>query len=210
MKATTVDMKRGVYRRIYAGYIFGKRINSVSVGAEAWFWRIMVTCDDFGNRRGNPELVHRDAAGLRAVTLAQSKAWVQELVAARLLVPYEVGGEPYLHVDGFDELQPANKNGKRHEKHPRLQTGSGESGCIQVNPESTRLPNTIPIPNTTTSTTTMPGAAAAGVLSGNAEWLMRRPDWVPEGKPWIDRKTANMLAELRLEPDAVGDVYKRA
>jgi hypothetical protein len=35
---TPVDMTKGMYRRIYSGFLNGKRINAVSEGAENWFW----------------------------------------------------------------------------------------------------------------------------------------------------------------------------
>lgn len=128
------DMTRGVYRRIYGGYITGQRINKLSLNAEAWFWRVVVTVDDFGNGRAEPELCRDKTAGKRRVTAKQVSAWLREMADAGLIEFYTVMQEPYLHVVGFEENQPAGKNGKRFRRFPEQNGTSGESRIIQVNP----------------------------------------------------------------------------
>jgi hypothetical protein len=114
------DLTRGVYRKIYAGFIAGKRINQVSLEAEAWFWRINAVADDFGNVAADPVLLLGGTAGRRLgeVTIDRLNGWVNELVERELLGRYDVAGENYLHITGFTELQPAGKNGKRIRRVP--------------------------------------------------------------------------------------------
>jgi hypothetical protein len=127
------DLTRGVYRRIYSGYITGQRINKLSLPAEAWFWRVQAKADDFGNARADPHLCKDETAGLRrSVTAKQISGWLREMANADLIQFYAVKGEPYLHIINFEAAQPAGKNGKRMKRYP----GPDESEGIQVNPDS--------------------------------------------------------------------------
>ena len=131
------DLTRGVYRRLYAGFIRGQRICSVSLMAEAWFWRIHAAADDFGNLDGDPVLCHAATAGRRAekVTVAEVAAMVDELVTAGLIRRYTAGGEYLLHVVGFTTFQPSGKNGKRLKRFPHSPwDNESGSGGIRVNP----------------------------------------------------------------------------
>lgn len=125
-------MTRGVYRRVYSGFLKGRRINAVSIQAEAWFWRLHAVADDFGNFHADPVLLMAEAAPLRRVTRKQAERWLGELVETKLVKLYEVEGERYGHIIDFIEMQPGNRNGKRVRRCP------GEPGCIQVNPGESR------------------------------------------------------------------------
>lgn len=146
MSATT-DMTGGLYRRIYAGFLLGRRINSVSIGAEAWFWRLHAISDDFGNLHGDPVLLQSLAAPRRKLDATDIVAWTAELADAKLIYRYEISGESYLHIDGFEARQPAGRNGKRIQKCPPQNVKMGNIGGIQNNPgESGNSQHTIPIP----------------------------------------------------------------
>lgn len=126
------DLTRGVYRRLYSGFITGQRINKISLSAEAWFWRLVAKADDFGNTRADPHLCKDETAGLRRnVTPKQISGWLREMESVGLVQFYTAKGEPYLHIVNFEETQPAGKNGKRMKRFPV----PSESGCIQVNPD---------------------------------------------------------------------------
>lgn len=130
-KDAVTDLTRGVYRRIYSGFITGQRINKLSLNAEAWFWRVMATADDFGNAPADPDLCRAATAGRRSVTSKQIAGWLKEMKTVGLITLYRAKGEWFLHVTGFEESQPAGKNGKRIKRYPH----EGESGLIQVNPD---------------------------------------------------------------------------
>ncbi|HEX5243371.1 MAG TPA: hypothetical protein VFW23_08950 [Tepidisphaeraceae bacterium] len=138
---TIVDLSWGVYRRQYAGYGRGRRINSISLAAEAWFWRVhSIAADDFGNLDADPILVHAATVGRRpAVTVEDVSSWLCEMQRAELIQHYEVGLEKYLHVTGFVERQPANRNGRRIRRCPpspwdNPDASNGASGGIRGNP----------------------------------------------------------------------------
>jgi hypothetical protein len=118
---TVTDLTRGVYRRQYAGFINGKRINAVSLEAEAWFWRVhTAAADDFGNLPGESSLIAYATIGRRGgVSVEQVEAWCGELLDADLLRYYEVSNERYIHVVGFLNRQPAPRNGKRIRRYPK-------------------------------------------------------------------------------------------
>lgn len=131
MAEYSIDLTLGIYRRIYAGFRTGHRINAVSIGAEAWFWRLNAIADDYGNFMAEPTILRNEAAGRRKVSVKQAEAWLAELVPA-LVVLATIAGERFGHIVGFEKLQPAGKNGRRIRKVP---VHPGESGGIQNNPE---------------------------------------------------------------------------
>src|SRR5262245_32917897 len=133
MASPAVDLTKGIYRRIYAGYITGQRINKVSLQAEAWFWRVLSVVDDFGNAKAEPEACWLATVGKRhgSVTVSHVKKWLREMADAKLIVLYRAEDEWYLHVTGFESIQPCGKNGKRVQRFPI----PDESRIIQVNPE---------------------------------------------------------------------------
>jgi len=132
MSEDVTDLTRGVYRRIYSGYITGRRISKLSLPAEAWFWRVQAKADDFGNARADPDLCKDETAGLRRnVTAKQISGWLREMADAELIQFYTVRGEPFLHIVNFEAAQPAGKNGKRMKRYP----SPDESEGIQVNPD---------------------------------------------------------------------------
>ena len=164
----TEVLTSGVYRRIYAGYLRGERINSISVEAEAWFWRINAIADDYGNLEADRNVLWAMTVGKRAVTVGKRAVtvdhvhgWVKECLRVGLIWKYADKSNEYYHVDGFEWRQPMGRNGKRYQKFPmHPATRPSESRIIQNNPEKSKIiPNnpdcTITTTNTTTSTKTI-------------------------------------------------------
>lgn len=121
-----IDMTRGVYRLVYSGFISGRRLNSVALPTEAWFWRLHAVADDYGNLPGDPTLVRNLTAGRRDVSLGAVEAFVAELVGAGLLIPYEAKGEKMLHVAGWLGLQRPPRNGRRIRRYAAFDGESAE------------------------------------------------------------------------------------
>jgi hypothetical protein len=199
-----LDMTDGVYRRIYSGFLGNKKVNRLSWQAEAWFWRLVVLADDFGNLSLKWRVLAVDASPIREVSIADAQRLTAELVNARLAFVYRVDGDEYLHIIGFIDKQPAGKNGRRIQRipmHPEesggIQTSAGESGCIQGNPgESGGIQNnpgesspSETTTETTNQTTTEVGkiqsnpqpAAAGGVVVGKAD--KKPPKLIPDFSP---------------------------
>lgn len=113
-----VDMRWGVYRKVYSGFIWGDRLNSVSMEAEAWFWRLHAVADDLGNLATNWPRLCVEAGGKRNVSPEQAERLTRELADVKLIRLYQVGSDNYAHIYGFEDRQPANKNGRRIQRHP--------------------------------------------------------------------------------------------
>lgn len=142
MDSKVTDLTKGVYRRMYAGFIKGQRINQISLQAEAWFWRVVASADDFGNADAEPLLCWTATVGRRVnVTVKQVKAWLKEMEESRLIQMYPgAGNEKYLHINGFEDLQPSGRNGKKVRRFPSFDN-PGESRIVQNNPEFQNAPH---------------------------------------------------------------------
>ena len=82
-----LDMRRGQYRRIYSGAVYGRRINSVGDFAERLFFRMVAISDDWGNLPGDALILHSLAVPLlRQKSEEDIHAGAEELCRANLLV----------------------------------------------------------------------------------------------------------------------------
>lgn len=172
MTDRVVDMTKGVYRRIYAGYISGKKINSVSIGAEAWFWRLNVIADDFGNYRADEDHLVYAVGGRRRVSEKDVRGWMGELVAAGLITLYQVGGDRLFHINEFETRQPANKNGRRIRRFAEYNPADpSQVPPVPVNPAKS---SQVVASDTDTDTDTKAEPAAA-VLVGGQEQIPETP-----------------------------------
>lgn len=133
-----IDLTRGIYRRVYSGFRSGRRINAVSIGAEAWFWRLLMIADDYGNFAAEPELVWGEASGRRRVTLEQSESWIKELADMNLVRLYTVTGDRYGSIVGFDETQVPPRNGRKVKRVPFALVAPT---CTQTPPKSPTVPD---------------------------------------------------------------------
>ena len=118
MAVDNFDMIRGVYRRQYSGFITGKRICSVTMSAEAWFWRLHALADDWGRLESDPDLIVSTAAGRRKITQSQSEGWIKELADANLIRVYFVRDTRFLEITDFTATQPMPRTGHRVRRVP--------------------------------------------------------------------------------------------
>jgi len=195
------DLTRGVYRRLYGGFVTGQRINKLSLSAEAWFWRVLVSVDDFGNGRADPDLCRLNTAGNRkTVTTKQVKGWLKEMHDVGLIEFYTVKSESLLHVVGFEETQPAGKNGRKIKRFS-FPVNPGESKGIQGNPDvvsaSYSYSDTDTDPHTDTDTD-QPRASRADKrgtrLPDDFCLNSEKREWAAENAPHVDLVVA--LAEF--------------
>ena len=140
--ATEVDLRNGRYRRLYEVALHGDRINAVSIGAEFWYWRLLLVVDDFGNVVADPRKLKAKAAPMRTVTYRQIERWIVELVEHGLLIRYESSKGPHLHMPDFERMQTP-RNGKRIRRYdpypgsPEIGRGNPDaSRCVQIDPDA--------------------------------------------------------------------------
>ncbi len=131
------DITKGIYRRIYAGYIWGKRLCAVPIASEAWFWRLHAVADDYGNLPAEETRLVSEVRGYRKERNADILRACADLEKVRLIAPYTSESETFYHIISFEQMQPAPRNGKRVRKYPphppEIDVGNpGESGCIQI------------------------------------------------------------------------------
>lgn len=210
------DLISGVYRRQYAGYTRGKRINSLALESEAWFWRVHAAADDFGNMHGEASLVYQDTVGRRVdcISVSQVDSWLAEMATTGLIRFYDVEGERYLHIVDFILRQPAGKNGKRVHRVPPspwddIEVSGVSSRNIQNNPSE----SSATITTTITKTITNPDASASGspassTLGQRVEDLSTVqfplfPISAPRNKPNTWRLSDALIAELAATYPAV-------
>lgn len=113
-----IDFRRGQYRRIYSGAIFGRRINRLSHLAERLFWRLVSATDDFGNHPWDTQLVKHLLLPLVPVAYDEIAPSMEELERNELITTYSVGGEIFAHVVGHKSLQKP-PSGRRARRCPR-------------------------------------------------------------------------------------------
>lgn len=148
------DMTMGIWRKVFAALLHGRRINSVSDAAELLFIRLQLLADDYGNLQGDPQLIKSNGFPRRGWSIVKIEKALHELLntgsdgKAALISRYSIDGEPYLHIHRFETIQPGGRNGKRVRRYPKPPSGTeslesaGESaahtpnGCIQVHPEN--------------------------------------------------------------------------
>lgn len=134
----TIDLIRGFWRKLYPGFLRGKRINAVSLQAEAWFWRVTAAVDDFGNIDAEPLLLMDATKGRRqGVSVGNVKQWMKEMADVDLVRLYHVEDECFWHVVGFTEMQTP-RNGRRARRYPSSPWDENESlGVIRGKPGET-------------------------------------------------------------------------
>lgn len=97
----------GRYRRLYESFIFGKRINALTWGGEAFYWRVYSIADDYGNFPADPFILIAKAGGLRKMEPAEATAYVREMESKGLVRLYFVNEDDcYGHILSFTKTQP--------------------------------------------------------------------------------------------------------
>lgn len=110
-------MARG--RMIDKKLIISRKINSVSLGAECMYVRILLLTDDFGRYHADPRILRAHAFSLRGVTNKTILKWLRELVEIELVRLYSVNSEEYLEIVRFEDFQTFRTDRKRQEGFPK-------------------------------------------------------------------------------------------
>lgn len=139
---TITDLTAGLYRRQFSGFIRGRRINSVTLDTEAWFWRFHGAADDFGNAEADEIVAYTNTIGRRkGITPAKVQEFLHACEAVDLLRIYVIGEESFYHIVGWSSKQPKGKNGKRVRRVPASPWDDNDDpkapeNLFQVNPDS--------------------------------------------------------------------------
>jgi DnaD/phage-associated family protein len=107
-------------------------IDALSREAEAFFYRLLVQCDDFGRMDARPAILRARCYPLRldAVTDKNVSTWLGELVRADLVLLYSVEDRPYLQMRTWERHQQVRA---KRSKYPDPITFASNCNQVQSN-----------------------------------------------------------------------------
>lgn len=83
-----------------------EKINLLSAMAEVTFYRLMVSCDDYGRFDGRPLVIKGTLFPLKEnITVRDIEAVLEELLNAGLMTKYIVDGKPYIQLCAWEKHQ---------------------------------------------------------------------------------------------------------
>jgi hypothetical protein len=120
------------YQAVYKSIVDSRRINAVSDGAEALYFRLLCVSDDFGRFHGSAFRVAAGALAARfeanSVTVEQVEERLRELERVGAVERYEVEGERFLAIVGYSDPIAADRRVARFPTPPeRSSAPSGAS-----------------------------------------------------------------------------------
>lgn len=109
-------------------------VNSLSWFEEVLFYRLIVSCDDYGRFDGRPAIIKGTCFPLKDVTVKDIQASLDKLVAAGLAVHYTVEEKPYLQLSTWERHQTIRA---KKSKYPAPVSENGNmitsaSKCMQM------------------------------------------------------------------------------
>jgi hypothetical protein len=86
-----------------------KKLDAVSDGAQALWFRLLTKADDYGNYYADPQFIKTGCFPLKPkMRLDRISNLIEELVSVGLLIPYEADGRKLFHITKFEDHQPRN------------------------------------------------------------------------------------------------------
>lgn len=124
-------------------------INELSWFEECLFYRLIVSCDDFGRFDGRPAIIKGTCFPLKEnVTVKAIRDGLNKLAMAELVNLYKVDGKPYLSLPAWDHHQTRRANKSKYPSPDDGEMISSESNCMQMNSDSHVFENDIRNRNT--------------------------------------------------------------
>ena len=109
-------------------------INELSWFEECLFYRLIVSCDDYGRFDGRPAIIKGTCFPLKeGVTTKNIESALSKLTSAGLVKRYVVDGKPYLSLPSWGRHQTTRA---AKSKYPNPDDGemiSSENNCMQIN-----------------------------------------------------------------------------
>lgn len=100
-------------RLLKEGIVDSGKIDSLSVHAEVFFYRLLVVADDYGRMDGRPAILRARCFPLKEMIGSDEiYKWLSELDESGLAFLYSVDGSPYLQILNWDQRQ------RSHGKYP--------------------------------------------------------------------------------------------
>ena len=96
-------------------------IDSLSAFHETVFYRLIVTCDDFGRMDARPKILASKLFPLKDIRAAQIEDALRALTSAELVTLYTVDGKPFLQMNTWERHQRLRAKKSRY---PAMDSGA--------------------------------------------------------------------------------------
>ena len=89
-----------------------ENIDLLSIEAEAFFYRLIVSCDDYGRIDSRLSILRAKCFPLKLDKIKEKDIdkWLKELIAADLIIYYQNNGRPYLEFKTWQDHQQVRAN----------------------------------------------------------------------------------------------------
>lgn len=109
-------------------------INELSWFEECLFYRLIVSCDDYGRFDGRPAIIKGTCFPLKEnVTVKTIKDALNKLATAELVNLYTVDGKPYLSLPTWEQHQTRRASKSKYPNPDDGEMISSENNCMQMN-----------------------------------------------------------------------------
>ena len=110
-------------------------VDKLSLRAEIAFYRLIVNCDDYGRFDGRPSILKARLFPLKKETDVNEgviESILKELVAADLIILYEVRGKPYLQMRTWEDHQQVRAKKSKYPEPERNENKPSDNSCNQL------------------------------------------------------------------------------
>lgn len=128
-------------------------INDLSWFEEVLFYRLIVSCDDYGRFDGRTAIIKGACFPLKdGVTVKNIESALSKLVSAGLVKRYVVDGKPYLSLPAWEQHQSIRAKKSKYPSPDDSKENESENICMQMQSDVPVFENPNPNPNTNTNT----------------------------------------------------------
>lgn len=107
-------------------------INELSWFEECLFYRLIVSCDDYGRFDGRTAIIKSACFPLKDVTNKNIENAINKLVAVGLVGHYKVEEKPYLQLLAWDKHQSIRAKKSKYPSIEESDLHTSESNCMQM------------------------------------------------------------------------------
>lgn len=111
-------------------------VNELSWFEECLFYRLIVSCDDYGRFDGRPAIIKGTCFPLKDVTAKNIESGLSRLVAVGLVRHYEVEGKPYLQLSTWEQHQTIRAKKSKYPSPDDGQMIEHENNCMQMHADA--------------------------------------------------------------------------
>ena len=115
-----------------------EEIDRLSAFQETFFYRLIVTCDDYGRMDARPKILASKLFPLKDIRTAQIEDALRALTSAELVILYNVGGKPFLQMKTWDRHQSIRAKKSRYPSPDDV--NASEINCMQMQADECKCP----------------------------------------------------------------------